>query len=106
MKLFCEEMVRNFLPAVRSLLAKRLLENYNLTQKQAADLLGVTQPAISQYMRESRGIKVRIIEKKENIIKLIDELADDIVSQRLTPEEKRSKFCKICEAFKSETSFS
>ena len=100
MKLFCEEMVRNFLPAIRSLLAKRLLEDYNLTQKQAADLLGLTQPAISQYIRESRGIKVRMVERKENIMKLIDNLAEDLVSKTLSERDLQSRFCRICKALR------
>lgn len=103
MKLFCENFVKNFLPAIRSLLAKKLLNDYNLTQKQAADLLSLTQPAISQYIRESRGIKVRIIERKENIMKLINELADDIASKNLKEKELQSKFCNICKVLRKES---
>ncbi len=42
------------LPVIRKELAKSLL-NYNLTQKEIASKLGLTEAAISQYMNEKRA---------------------------------------------------
>ena len=61
MKPFCEVITTRVLPAVRSIMTRDLLTTYGLTQKQTADLLGFTQPAISQYNREARGSKVRFL---------------------------------------------
>ena len=53
MSLPCETVVRYVLPAFRSLVAKKLLEEYNFTQLEAARALGTTQAAISQYVHLS-----------------------------------------------------
>jgi len=96
MKPFCEVIVSSILPAIRSIITKELLGTYGLTQKEAADLLGLTQPAISQYSRESRGFKVKLLEKQPEIMKMIDDLTKDIVSERMSPKQIQSKFCEIC----------
>jgi len=96
MKPFCEVIVSSILPAIRSIITKELLTTYNLTQKQTADLLGLTQPAISQYNRESRGFKVKILEKQSKVMMMIDELTKDIAFGKLNSKEIQIKFCKIC----------
>ena len=101
MKPFCEVIVTTVLPAIRSLITKELLTKYDLTQKEAAHLLGLTQPAVSQYSRESRGFKVKILEKQSDIMKVIDELSKDIVSKKIEPKEIQSKFCSICKKVRS-----
>jgi predicted transcriptional regulator len=50
------EMVsRSALPALRAMVARRLQENYQLTQQAVAKRLGVTQASISNYSRRARG---------------------------------------------------
>ena len=65
MKPFCEIMVCDVFPAVRAIIAKELTETLNYTQSDAARLMGVTQPAISQYKKEFRGTKVKILTENE-----------------------------------------
>lgn len=101
MKPFCEVIVTTVLPAIRSLITKELLGTYNLTQKEAANLLGLTQPAISQYNRESRGFKVKILEKQPEVMKMIDDLSKDIVSGKVSPKEMQSEFCEICKTVRT-----
>jgi len=96
MKPYCEVIVTTILPAIRSIITKELLSSYHLTQKEAANLLGLTQPAISQYNRESRGFKVKILEKQPRIMKMIDDLTRDIAAERLNAKEIQSRFCEIC----------
>ena len=96
MKPFCEVIVTTILPAIRSLITRELLSSYHLTQKEAADLLGLTQPAISQYYRESRGFKVKILEKQPEIMKMIDALTKEIAAEKLKAKEIQSRFCSIC----------
>ena len=43
------------IPYLRAIVAKRLMEVYNLNQQQVAAKLGVSQAAISNYMRQTRG---------------------------------------------------
>jgi len=75
----CEITIWYVLPRIRSELAKELA-NLGLPQKEIAKRLGITQPAVSQYLREKRG---RGIEFKENVMlairKLAKDLADDVI---------------------------
>jgi len=96
MKPFCEVVVADVLPAIRALITRELLTNYNLTQKEVADLLGLTQPAVSQYLRESRGRKVKIFQDNEKIMKLIEKLSKDIVTKKPEGKEIQRRFCEIC----------
>jgi len=98
MKPFCEVIVTTILPAVRSLITKELLSVYHLTQKEAADLLGLTQPAVSQYYRESRGFKVKLLKKQPEIMKMIDALTKEIAAEKLNAKEIQSRFCSICKS--------
>jgi hypothetical protein len=96
MKPFCEVVVSSILPGIRSLLTRELLTTYHLTQKQAADLLGLTQPAISQYSIETRASKVKLLEKQPRITKMIEDLAYDIANKNIKHKEIQIKFCEIC----------
>ena len=98
MKPFCEVIVTSVLPAIRSIITKELLNTYKLTQKEAADLLGLTQPAISQYIRESRGLKVKLLERQPEIMRMIDDLSRDILHEKIRPKDLQLRFCKICKS--------
>lgn len=61
MRLVCEIVASDVLPALRALISKQLIEGYGLTQKEAARKLGLTQPAISQYKKDVRGKKIALV---------------------------------------------
>ena len=46
---------RSLIPAVRSLLAKKLTTEHGLKEELVAKVLGVTQAAVSNYVRGTRG---------------------------------------------------
>lgn len=96
MKAFCEGAVKSILPAIRSIITRELLNTYGLKQQEAADLLGITQPAVSQYIRESRGVKVNLLEKQPKILGMIDDLARDLVHEKMKPTEFQERLCEIC----------
>ncbi|MFB6172199.1 MAG: thiamine-phosphate synthase family protein [Haloarculaceae archaeon] len=54
-----EVVVEQFLPTVRALLARALAER-DLTQQAVADRLGVTQAAVSRYLRDESAIEPSI----------------------------------------------
>ncbi|NYZ79681.1 ArsR family transcriptional regulator, partial [Candidatus Micrarchaeota archaeon] len=72
----CETAVRDVLPAVRSLLAEELSKD--MTQEQIADALDLTQPAVSRYLKQSRGILARELMKKKGVKELIKRTAESI----------------------------
>jgi len=51
---------KSVIPAIRALVVKRLVEEYGMTQQEAAKLLGVTQPAVSKYLHEKRGAAIKL----------------------------------------------
>ena len=75
MKIPFELMVTEYFPAARALIAKKLVENYELSQKEAAERLGVTQPAISQYKRNLRGYRNEIFRENSALTEKIEDMA-------------------------------
>ena len=96
----CEVAVKCLLPVVRAMLAKELTTKHNLKQADAANLLGVSQQAISLYYRKIRG-KALNLEKDEEITLLVENLAESLSKDKLTHKEFIPKFCKICKTIRA-----
>ena len=63
------------IPAIRRELSIILVEKEKLKQKEAAEILGITEAAVSQYIKQKRGAEVEFSEKeKEGIQKCAREL--------------------------------
>ena len=50
----CEETVLLF-PAIRAEITRKLINEYAMSQSKIAEILGITQAAVSQYMKSTRG---------------------------------------------------
>ena len=57
------------IPALRRELAKIFIKEYGLKQKDAAECLGITEAAISQYLKSKRGNEIKFSEKAMKEIK-------------------------------------
>lgn len=101
MKPYCEIAAQIILPAMRALVAKNLMEKYKLNQQETASKLGVTQAAISQYRRDLRGSRVRILEKDKNIIEEIEKFTDRMISGEFNSVNAMEAFCDICKTIRS-----
>lgn len=55
MKFELEVISEELLPAIRSLLAQELKDSYGLKQREIAKRMGLTQPAVSNYLNNSRA---------------------------------------------------
>jgi len=98
LKVFCEVFTKTFLPAIRAIIAEKLIEKYNLTQIEAAKKMGLTQAAISHYLRSKRGAKAyNILKGNKEIEGYIDKLVDIIYSNGSSSLEIYQYMCKICE---------
>lgn len=89
------------LPEIRRLLAKYLKQE-GLKQKEVANLLGLTIPAVSQYLHNKRAKKITFDSDVKEIIK---ESAKNIVSKKTKPKYEIQKILKyvnsnkiICDA--------
>ncbi len=83
---FIEELVVDeFLPTFRSLLAEQLREQ-GLTQSEVADLLGISQSAVSKYVHGEVGRNERLV-ADERVRELVDRLADGLADGSMTTAE-------------------
>jgi predicted transcriptional regulator len=97
----CEIVGKYILPIYRSILARELVQKYNLTQTEAAKKLGTTQAAVSQYLSSKRAYKG--IEHIEQYLPKIQamavETARKIVSKEICIGDVTFDFCKLCSTF-------
>jgi len=90
MKSPCEIVVWDVLPSIRAAIAGELV-NRGLPQKEVSKLLGITPPAVSQYVSKKRGYNIEFGEEiKASISKLADDLMENSVSNPI------DRICEIC----------
>ncbi|MEK6909737.1 MAG: helix-turn-helix domain-containing protein [Candidatus Aenigmatarchaeota archaeon] len=94
MKVFCQTLFNNAIPAaVKSIVTKELLETYGFTQEQVAEKLGITQPAVSQYLNGVRGKKVNEILSNPKLTEWIKKLTAEIASDNFKLGEAECDLC-------------
>jgi predicted transcriptional regulator len=90
MKSPCESVVWDVLPSIRAAIAEELVKR-GVAQKEVSKLLGITPPAVSQYVSKKRGYN---IEFGEEIKISISKLADDLLEKKV--DNPVESICKIC----------
>ena len=83
-------VVWDVLPSIRAAIAVELVKR-DLPQKEISKLLGITPPAVSQYVSKKRGYH---IEFGEEIKASISKLAEDLLEKKVDNPVKR--ICEIC----------
>ncbi|MDD4447952.1 MAG: helix-turn-helix domain-containing protein, partial [Methanothrix sp.] len=83
MKSPCEQIVWDILPSIRAAIAEELVKR-GVSQKEVSRMLGITPPAVSQYVSKKRGYN---IEFREDIRQSIGALADDLNEERVKGNE-------------------
>ncbi|MBU2617671.1 MAG: helix-turn-helix domain-containing protein [Euryarchaeota archaeon] len=97
MKSPCELVVWYVLPCIRSELTKELVK-FGLPQKEVSERLGITQAAVSQYVKEKRGKTMKFKEDaKEAIRELAKDIARDDTFSNLT-----IRTCEVCTKIKTD----
>ncbi len=93
----CEEFVNEYMPTVKANIAYILYNKYDLKQIEISEILDITQPAVSQYIRGSRG---KTTELSEEIERSIEDVAEEIYSSnedgKLTQKKVDDLMCNIC----------
>ena len=103
MLLPAEIETRTLIPALRSILAKKLMEAYNIQEEDISKMLGVTQAAISNYIRGTRGnpeLIIKLLSIKE-VAGMIDEIASNLSTNMAYTPASLSKFIGLCNYIKS-----
>jgi len=95
MKIPCEIIVWEVLPVIRREIAKSLIKNHSLTQREAAKKLGLTEAAVSRYLSGKRGgIEIN----DDNILREIEKSSNKIVNGE--GDTTIIEICKICRLLK------
>jgi len=94
---------KTLIPALRAILAKKLAEDHNVREEEISKMLGVTQAAISNYIRGTRGdpaLIAKLLSEKQ-VSALIDELTENLSSDMAYTPSSLSKFIGLCNYIKS-----
>jgi len=95
----CEVAVKSVVPAVKALMTKELVEKYGLKQDQVAEILGISQSAVSKYTRQVRGYVIKI-DNIDEVQPLIDEMIGMLVGGSCQRMELLRFFCRTCMAIR------
>ncbi|MBS7632249.1 helix-turn-helix domain-containing protein [Candidatus Bathyarchaeota archaeon] len=91
----CETAVKSVIPAIKALIAKELIEEHGFKQDHVAELLGISQSAVSKYTRKVRGQAVKI-DKIEEIQPQIDNMITMLMERSRERKEFLGLFCQTC----------
>ena len=94
---------KTLIPALRAILAKQLAEDHSVREDEISKMLGVTQAAISNYIRGTRGdpsLIAKLLAEKQ-VSTLINELTDNLSSDMAYTPSSLSKFIGLCNYIKS-----
>ena len=94
---------KTLIPALRAILAKKLAEDYNVREDEISKMLGVTQAAVSNYIRGTRGDPSLIAKllAQEQVAIMINELCTRLSSDMAYTPSSLSKFIGLCNYIKS-----
>ena len=91
----CEIGVKTVLPAVKAVMARSIVEKHGFNEKQTADLLGLSQSAVSRYVARGRGNRLAI-ENTTEVILLIDQMVVSLIKEPVNKTKILKLFCKTC----------
>ena len=91
----CELAVKAIIPALRAMLAKELTQTYTMKQQDIASALGLTQSAVSQYLRSVRGRAIDLY-SVQGVDKIVKEMSTTILNDRISPASINRMYCEAC----------
>ena len=97
MKPPCEIVVWYVIPAIRSELAKELL-NLGMKQKDVSEIMDITQPAVSQYITDTRGSGIKL---DDDVRQMIKDFAQELAEEKATKADLIGRTCAICKNIKT-----
>ena len=94
---------KTLIPALRAILAKKLAEQHKIREDEISKMLGVTQAAVSNYIRGTRGDPKLIskLSSQKQIVEMINEISENLASNKAYTPASLSKFIGLCNYIKS-----
>ncbi|MBI3190312.1 hypothetical protein HYZ41_01260 [archaeon] len=81
------ELIAELMPSLRAEIARELVNFYKVTQTDASKMIGMTQPAISQYVRQLRGKASFDSETRKEISALCSKLVNENIDKSALKNE-------------------
>jgi predicted transcriptional regulator len=88
-----ENMVKEFLPALRASAARKMRKDYKMNQAKIAGLLDTTQAAVSKYLSGSYSADVKRFEKTLSDMEVSEFVREMMKGRRY---EAQRSVCKMC----------
>jgi len=95
----CEIAVRSVIPSMKALIANELVEKHGLKQDDVAELLGISQSAVSKYSRKVRGYVVKV-DDAEEIVPLLNKMIEFLLNGSYQRKEFLGFFCQTCKTIR------
>ena len=94
---------KTMIPALRAILAKKLADEHKIREDEISKMLGVTQAAVSNYIRGTRGDPELIskLSSQKQIVEMLNEISDNLASNKAYTPASLSKFIGICNYIKT-----
>ena len=89
---------KSLIPALRAIIAKKLADEHKIREDQISKMLGVTQAAISNYIRGTRGDPELI---KKQVSDIVTEISNNLASDKSYTPSTLAKFIGLCNYIKS-----
>ena len=92
----CERAVNDILPIARAMIAKMLIDAYGFSQTKAAKLMGISQPAISQYKKNIRGNRAGPLADNPEFIAIANDITKRLADGSIKAEQMGKEMCRFC----------
>ena len=94
---------KTLIPALRAIIAKTLAEKHEIREEIISKMLGVTQAAISNYIRGTRGDPelIKKLSAEKQVSEMIQEISQNLASDMAYTPSTLSKFIGLCNYIKT-----
>ncbi|MBL7206444.1 MAG: transcriptional regulator [Candidatus Aenigmarchaeota archaeon] len=89
-----DKVLIEVLPAARAIIAKKMISS-GMNQKDIAEKLRITQPAVSQYKRDTRG-HAAIFDEKPELREAIEKIAEKVANGELNIDDATGEIIDLC----------
>ena len=96
----CEVGVKTVLPSVKAAMAREIVTNRGLNEQQTAELLGLSQSAVSRYVNKERGNMLVTLENSTEVLALINQMVGVLIKEPNNKSQILELFCQTCQAIR------
>jgi len=91
------------LPSIRAMVARSLVEDYNMKPIKVASKMDISPAAITQYMKGIRGVKeIMELEKSEKVRESIEGILEELFKENVDEMKVLEKLCEACKIIQKE----